>query len=379
MKKRNKCIKCIVISLFCAFFVLSAQSQVTIGSQSKPLKGTLLELKEKDESTGGVNSEKGMIYPRVHLVDIHNLFPIIERSESNPENNPKYTGMTVYNVNATSPFEKGLYVWDGTEWTELITEIHAENGLSMSPSRQIVELGGVLNQKTVINLENNDLIFKKLDGVGNIGIGTSDPKASLHIKTADEDPLILSDVKYITDEKNPVDDENSTYYEMRISSGGVVRKIPPVVINKNESFTYTIKGDMQIAQGDAAGDGGSVFKWRKGNDEFDYVELPEDGAYVFSFRLYGTLAKGYDSFYMSAFLNSTKKSDLADIVELVITNINSDDLRGVATYSVNLTVGGKMNDKVYFKISELLPNLKWRLIANGERAANRTSMVFWKL
>jgi len=378
MKTRNKCLKCIVITLFSAFFVLPAQSQVTIGSLSEPLEGTLLDLKETDESTGGANSHKGMIYPRVYLDDIYNLSPIIERSESNSENNPKYTGMTVYNVNTNAPFEKGLYVWNGTKWTGLRAEILAENGLSISPGKQTVELGGELNQETTINLEDKNLIFNHSSG--NIGIGTSDPKAPLHIEATSDDPLILNDVKYITDDKNPVDDENSTYYEMRISSGGVVRKVHPVTISQNESFTYTIQSNTVVESGDASGNGGSEMKWSKGADNFDYIELPEDGAYVFSFRLYGTINPGYNSFYLSAFKNSTDPDDLVDIAEMILLNANA--VRWVATYSINLTVAGKMNDRIYFKISELSAqymDLKWELISNGEREANRTSMVFWKL
>jgi len=275
--------------------------------------------------------------------------------------------------------------WDGAKWVQMSSaagDIKVENGISLTGGT--LKLGGALNQKTTINLSNYNLIFNRTSG--NIGIGTTTPKAPLHIAAPNDDPLILSDIKKTSDPKNEADAANVTYYDLKISDAGVIRKSEPIVIvdNPNESFTYNLRpaagSTVPIATGDASGNNGTQLNWSRGSANYDYVTLPEDGAYVFSFRFYGTLsalisgsADGY-TYYLSAFKNGTATSNLFDIAELVIHRSTYN----AATYSINMTVAGKTGDKIYFKMASLI-GTPWTLVTGAATAANRTSMIFWRL
>jgi len=163
------------ILLLCVFFTLSLQSQVTIGSLSEPLNGLLLDLKEIDESAGDSNATKGIIYPRVSLTNLNELYPMLTGSEADYETlKPSYTGLTVYNVNTTTPFNKGLYSWNGVKWIQAGTVSGAKNGLSLTAGNDTVKLGGVLEENTTIDLDDSNLSFANSNG--EIKIGTNDPK-----------------------------------------------------------------------------------------------------------------------------------------------------------------------------------------------------------
>ena len=371
--------------LLCVSF--SVQSQVTIGSQSIPLKGVLLDLKENDEKTGNANSEKGLILPRVILTAIDELSPMLTGLEPDYQNLKQgYTGLVVYNVNANHPFEKGMYVWDGSKWSPLKVPLQggsvmAENGLSLSVNGAI-KLGGDLMENTILNLNNDyNLIFDS--GQGKIGVGTSDPKASLQIENPNNiEPFIMKNVKLITDSKNVIDNPNPTYYNLKISENGVIRKAMFGVSNPNESFMYLLRANTQIASGASTGTGGSDLKWTRNGVQSDYITLPESGLYVFSFCLYGSLttsSSSYadgNSFYISAFKDGTAVANLIDIEEFVALRIQNYNF---TSYYVNLAVSGNAGDKIYFKLSSGGTKFTWTLMADGINAANKTNMVFWKI
>ena len=154
-----------IILLSCVLFTLPLQSQVTIGSLSEPLKGSLLDLKELDESAGNFNATKGIIYPRVRLTNLNELYPMLTGSESGyPALKPSYTGLTVYNVNTATPFEKGLYTWNGAKWIQMGATMRAKNGLSLSGS-DTIKLGGALEENTTINLDNKNLLIESSNNV----------------------------------------------------------------------------------------------------------------------------------------------------------------------------------------------------------------------
>lgn len=97
---------------------LSSSAQVTIGSEKEVNQGSLLDLKESESI--GVNSNKGLLLPRVRLVDSKQLKPMYSyEDEANTPTSSElndHTGLVVYNINKCSPFGMGLYVWAGNEW-----------------------------------------------------------------------------------------------------------------------------------------------------------------------------------------------------------------------------------------------------------------------
>ena len=174
----------IIASLMTAFSFCftKLQSQVTIGTQSAPLKGTLLDLKENDDPTGGVTSTNGIMLPRVNLTGLTNLAPIADASA----NKLQYTGMTVYNVTVddNAGLQEGLYAWDGAKWNHVLTGeqntgFSVGNGLSFSAGS--VVLGGSLNRNTVVDMNNKNIVFSN---TGNVGIGTENPTANLEVAGA---------------------------------------------------------------------------------------------------------------------------------------------------------------------------------------------------
>ena len=395
--KYNK--RFVFVSLYIVYFVFSMQAQVTIGSIIEPMKGALLDLKEQDEVTGSYNSDEGMILPRVLLTDVNELFPMLTALESTSVNKLKYTGLTVYNVNQSAPFEKGIYVWDGAKWNLVKapqqTGIGARNGLSMSGSSNVI-LGGDLIKNTTIDIDDYNLIFNSNQGKI-IGIGTTAPGATMQVENPNSiDPLILRNLQFITDANNEIDGSISdpAYYNLMISANGAIRKDLPIFsYDTDPSLTYNLRTATTIAPGDAGdqgskGSGGSWLTWTRNGTNYDYVKLEKDGAYVFSFNLFGTIDNGRDvtvdaaSFYISAFKNGTALTNVVDIAEITINRVGAVNAYDYASYSITLTISGKTGDIIRFKISSFTnyaTNFKWTLSAGNDKTARRTNMIYWKL
>jgi hypothetical protein len=361
-----------------------AQSQVTIGGLTEPQAGAILDLNSTVKG--------GLLLPHVDLPDLTQIpavgFAGITEAQ---DTNDALAGTIVYNTNTITGV--GLCIWDGNNWirinTSSLASVKAENGVSTSDG-ETVKLGGDLTEATIINLENSNLIFDRSSG--NIGIGTSEPKAPLHVDAADDDPVILKNVKLTSDEKNEIDEPDALYYDLKISEGGVIRKVEPK--QPNELYIYILNDSITVADGTNNGSTGSDLKWKKGDSgsAMDYIELPEDGAYIFSFRLCGdlnpgtpSLSRAARSFYLSAFKNdNTNVNNLLDIAELVII----DTARGTntlpylrASYSINFTISGKANDKIYFRLGAVHSpgNFTWTLQTAPKNQANKTSVIFWRL
>ena len=133
----------------------------------------------------------------------------------------------------------GLASWKNAQGT---AKSLATNGLSLTVVNDSVQLGGTLTKKTDINMNGQNLVFKRLaSGTGNVGIGSlATPRAPLEVQgNAGEDPLILSPVKLASETPNAVDAANPTYYNLQISDGGVVRKTPA-------GGSYTAANGVQI-------------------------------------------------------------------------------------------------------------------------------------
>jgi len=85
-------------------------AQVTIGSNSPPRDGAILDLKERDVNGDQANTDKGLGLPRVSLLS-PNTLTIDDNSTA-----MEYIGQTVYNIANNQEMAEGMYVWDGTQW-----------------------------------------------------------------------------------------------------------------------------------------------------------------------------------------------------------------------------------------------------------------------
>lgn len=361
------------VSLTITLLAFPMQSQVSIGTEIIPMKGALLDLKESDQPEA--NSAKGMMMARVALQTRNSLSPIVPSTVADG-----YTGLIVYNVTENSEFEKGLYIWRVDKWDKLNTSsqsgsVNASNGLTSSGIK--TGLGGSLIELTTINLANYNLNFNSGVNEGRIGVNVSDPKALLDIqnKSSDE-PLILEGVDFI--QSNQI----GSYFELRASDKGVVRRAAPVV-NINQSYVYNLQAvpsagtspnSAQVDAGNAQGTAGLRMIWDKGSN--GVIRLPESGTFIFSFRLYGFIpgwtTNRSASFYISAF----KGNNLYHTQEFIIRQQAGWTQ---TTYSVNIPVTGNYNEEVYFIVGRKSGSNRWQLVANSESQANRTSMIYWKL
>ena len=378
----------ILIFLLVSFGGTNLKAQVTIGSGESPVDGALLDLKEWETSYGESNSNKGLSFPRVELTNEWELFPMFTGSEPDyQQQKANHVGLVVYNTGYYFwPNEQGLYVWNGYQWIALKSTvmIHGMNGIMAF--NEVVELGGYLNHPTEIELGGQTLNFSTMSGGGAVSINENDPQAYFHMNTPDDkDPIIVNNIKNINEPLNPIDDSNSVYYDLKVSSNGVIRKVEPIGANEMAP-QYELSDDLSIPQGSADGSDGAILNWNKEGVGYGISEvmLPQDGGYVFSFRLNGatnSVSVGEAaSFYISAFKDSHNGHgyQLFDIAEMVLVKSNKEN----ATYSINLSLTGKRDDSVQFRISKVDDSspLEWMLKSNPfPSEASRTSMIFWKM
>ena len=117
------------------------------------------------------------------------------------------------------------------------------------------------------------------------------------------------------------------------------------------------------------------------------ITLPEDGSFAFNFRLYGRVFEndGVTNVKVARtivyYIGLLKNSVLSDAAEINVNVIPTANLNTVATYSVILACEGKKGDQITFRLHHYTNSrYPWSLQAvDNKAAANRTSMVWWKL
>lgn len=170
----SKLTKTLILMLFltCKF---NTYAQVTIGSNSEPQPGALLQLKETNDLN---NSNKGLMLPRVNLEDVFE--PKIGGTTDFSTSKDAHTGLWVYNLYDNtanvSNIEKllcpGPYIWDGSKWHRLLEactpayggKIHCENNISeltVGVCRELNRLGSfqlTAYEGAVISIKDGDII-----------------------------------------------------------------------------------------------------------------------------------------------------------------------------------------------------------------------------
>ncbi|MDR1503519.1 MAG: fibrobacter succinogenes major paralogous domain-containing protein [Prevotella sp.] len=114
--------------LLLCYILLSGNivGQVTIGLGEEPIRGALLQLKDKPNIVGSeANSTKGLGLP---IVELTNLKPKTKEELAKSIGNTtgsydldNHTGLLIYNITQSVPKQcalipEGLYVWNGEEW-----------------------------------------------------------------------------------------------------------------------------------------------------------------------------------------------------------------------------------------------------------------------
>lgn len=117
----NLQIKILLYIFIISLFSQGLYSQVTIGSGIPPKAGALLDLKEYDDDIaqqGGRTAVKGLGLPRVEIVTSNQLELDGYTGSLDAD---EHIGLLVYNTGSEC-VGKGLFVWDGIEWTQLSGE-----------------------------------------------------------------------------------------------------------------------------------------------------------------------------------------------------------------------------------------------------------------
>ncbi|MDR1914321.1 MAG: hypothetical protein LBQ68_07575 [Clostridiales bacterium] len=113
-----KTIRKITGMFFCLSILSHLSAQVTIGITEAPAEGALLQLRDivKAATTpGGANAKKGLLMPRVELVDNMTLAPMLHPGASDAEKK-EHAGLIVYNLTENDKLKEGIMVWNGEMW-----------------------------------------------------------------------------------------------------------------------------------------------------------------------------------------------------------------------------------------------------------------------
>ncbi|WP_029902847.1 hypothetical protein [Prevotella sp. 10(H)] len=150
-------LKLSVVSLLViiSIYLTPAYSQITIGSSNEPIKAAILDIKQKQPTSDNETATKGgLLMPRVILVNLNSLAPLLETALAN-DNEQKllHTGLVVYNINGAHP--KGMYYWTGIEWKLIlgrdVTGMEPWNKVGTTTSSELNTDDSYLNAKAVIN------------------------------------------------------------------------------------------------------------------------------------------------------------------------------------------------------------------------------------
>jgi hypothetical protein len=179
MNKLNT--KPLTLVLFMLLFVapFHSKAQVTIGTDSGPQSGALLDLKEWDvpeDSINAPNSKKGILFPKVRLSSDNSLSPLYETTQEPQMSAAK--GMIVYNVNENAArLNVGLCVWNGKEWTPIVGGGPASTAkLEINGSDKIVVTGNLVKDVGLISAVNTIILPVIVKQIGSYNISAySDP------------------------------------------------------------------------------------------------------------------------------------------------------------------------------------------------------------
>jgi len=131
--------KFVLFMLLTLAFTCQIKSQVTIGIDTEPVPGALLQLKTREVEDAAPNAEKGLQLPRVALDadspisgTVSEKLRISMRLPSTVSTDAViHTGLMIYNtttdysIPSEAPYAErlicpGVYIWNGKEWERLM-------------------------------------------------------------------------------------------------------------------------------------------------------------------------------------------------------------------------------------------------------------------
>jgi hypothetical protein len=303
--------------------------------------------------------------------------------------------MQVYNLTANNDFKQGIYFWNGSRWNAVIPDappLIADNGLSKSGNE--IQLGGTLTRATTLTSGSHSLLLEA-GGGGKVSIGTAPVSASalLEVNATNKGFLLprvaLSSNTDNTRIPNPATGliayntatpGNGTITPGLVTWDGtkglkMVTEIPKVEGSMVQRSNL-LPAEVWTTVGSADDSGGAQL-------DFGSIVIPEDGSYAFSFRLYGkttgtgSAGSGVNMRKSAYFLTMRVGETWKDAAEIDLVVYTSNLY--VQTYTVVLAGSFTKGQTPTFKLSHHPSDLSWQLIGGTNMAANRTSMIWWKL
>lgn len=308
---------------------------------------------------------------------------------------------------------EGYYYFDGNQWIpfsegnnsfypnqETAWRIQGSNEKPTSVDDNIYQNGNVAIGTNIANSADVKLYVSGkqfVDEFVKVGGDSDQYTASAQLELADDDKGILINKvmllgKYV---KEPVVDvvEGLLVYNINtIASEGISPGFYYwdgtcwLMINKR--FPQPAESSIKNLQVDCLSYPGNANDSDKGTVmDFGEITIGEEGAYAFTFRLYGTVGgsppAGKAGFYYLALMID---DEIVDSVELDLVFPIQNSASSPIVLSATTTLMGiiKAGQKVEFKLThhKTASPYQWTLKAlptAGAKSANRTSMLWWKL
>ncbi|MBD8388132.1 hypothetical protein [Dysgonomonas sp. BGC7] len=378
-----------LLLLITIFSVLGVKAQITIGAGIEPNGGALLDLKEFAAGSLNSNNEtstKGMLYPRVELLDIYKkeLHPMYDVAGTSYNTNKvvlkkNHIGLIVFNVTNSVYFSSGLYLWNGEEWRRLEDSPLLESKISdllcagalMTPSSYTAgtPFDGVLR-----------ISYIGGTGGGYEGTATSAPVNGLQIERL-EGRLAIGggEVLYRVFGTPTVSSPTTTTFPISF-----LDKTCNITVGSGVSSVNirNLSADVLVTSPYANDSPGTANQLAFGD-----ITITEAGSYAFSLRLYGKISIDDTKrwpFYI--YLQKNNKTTVLDAAEIDLVTVPTG---GYPDYSYSITLGGvfDVNDKVLISmhrpagsLTGLYPVPTWTLSKGfSSNSPVRTSLIYWKL
>lgn len=118
----HKLTRSYICTAIICFIGTCVQAQVNIGIAVEPNKGSLLQLQNQPVDASNISATKGFGLPRVYLRNRDDISASIKGVSAH--NAMDHTGLIIYNTNEcisgnATGADKGVYVWNGSEWEQL--------------------------------------------------------------------------------------------------------------------------------------------------------------------------------------------------------------------------------------------------------------------
>lgn len=249
--------------MFCVIFILicsQTKAQVTVGCDSSPNRGSLLDLKQNDNQNE--NSSKGLLLPRVALEDVVKMGPCIQSDLAQSTDKQSHIGLVVYNVTDSISVGlcPGVYIWMGDTWSRLpeACKSNIDPQLLYSPNCYIVSPGQVSEE---IPIAKAYLVSESRSDMTNLNASN---KVSLNV--------LWQDAQNLIDKVSLVDGDKGIYSKFKVTAKGTAQgnALVALHVGPNGDDTDPIAWSWHIWVTDYNPDnGGTIYTYN--NSEKQYV------------------------------------------------------------------------------------------------------------